>query len=142
MSNFISLLSLKHLSASLSKAYSKGLKKSSFIWPLTNEFTIIYLGPDRYLIQYKSPTILIIFVDAPFRLLTFSLTLDPKTIITAKRTIVDRIQKLVTKRRNVTTDLNEVDNVVEIETNKRDAQPDDNDEEMRKHTVSKLNHFT
>ena len=98
LSNFISLLSLKHLSASLSKAYSKGLKKSSFIWPLTNEFTIIYLGPDRYLIQYKSPTILIIFVDAPFRLLTFSLTLDPKTIITAKRTIVDRIQKLVTKR--------------------------------------------
>lgn len=98
LSNFISLLSLKHLSASLSKAYSKGLKKSSFIWPLTNEFTIIYLGPDRYLIQYKSPTILIIFVDAPIPLLTFSLTLDPKTIITAKRTIVDRIQKLVTKR--------------------------------------------
>ena len=98
LSNFISLLSLKHFSATLSNGLFQRVKKSTFIWPLTNEYTIIYLGPDRYLIQYKSPTSLIIFVDAPIRLLTFSLTLDPKTIITAKRTIVDRIQKLVTKR--------------------------------------------
>ena len=93
LSNFILLLSLKHLSASLSKAYSKGLKKIHFYMAPDAP-----LGPDRYLIQYKSLTILIISVDASIRLLTFSLTLDPKTIITAKRTIVDRIQKLVTKR--------------------------------------------